>query len=318
VFKEILYIIPKIPFTALNAMERSLNSRFVRVAKKFAKGLTTAVLGGGTIGLGLALIDKLLNPLKATQDAINNMLQKSDDIVTNAKQFGTTEGNLARLHAFAGLNDVTEEGVDTLLQKFQLAVAEAAADPNKVSPVRQFVGEKDIAAAFFEFIQSLQKIEDTNKKVLIEQELFGEKLVLKNAELFNADFIAQSKLLEGAPNSEKLTPAIQHLGGLQDQQKALEQVRILKDFVDKAKIINEEMINLENSRLQIDRRRENDNIQAYKTLSTIDQSITKMAAAVEKISVQIASFFQNSPMKKISESRALRAVLPWWSSRPAK
>src|SRR5687767_8200002 len=98
-FSEILKIIPQLDSGDLAKLESSLSGRFTRIAKKFGKGLGSILTGGGIAGLALGLIDKLLNPLKDVQEAIDRSLKDSDDLVTNAKQFDTTAGKLAKLVA---------------------------------------------------------------------------------------------------------------------------------------------------------------------------------------------------------------------------
>src|SRR4051812_39877327 len=136
VFKEILQIIPRLSSSDLASMDATLSRRFSNIAKKFGKGLLATLTGGGIAGIGLGLIDKLLNPLKETQDAIDRTLKQGDDIVTYAKQFGTTSGKLYRLMQIAKSTGLDEGSFFMLLEKFQATVAEAAADPKKQTSVR--------------------------------------------------------------------------------------------------------------------------------------------------------------------------------------
>ena len=200
-------------------MEKSLTTRFGRIAKKFGKGLVATLTGGGVAGLALGLIDKLLNPLKETQEAIDRVLAQGDDVVTNAKQFNTTAGKLFKLQQLAKSTGLDASQLDLLITKFQTAVAEAEADPNKQSAVRQFVGEKDTAEGFFKFIQSLQRL-DKNAQVRAQQEVFGEKQILKMADFLNTDFAKQSALI-GGRSAEEFTPGLEKLGELNDLKDAL-------------------------------------------------------------------------------------------------
>lgn len=311
-FKETLLIKPKLEPGDLNSMERSLSKRFGNVAKKFGKGLVGALTGGGIAGLALGLIDKLLNPLKETQDAIDRVLKQGDDIVTNAKQFGTTAGKLFRLQQIAKSTGLDENSLDILITKFQSAVAEAVADPNKQTAVRQFVGQKDTAEAFFEFIQSLQKLSKT-QQVLVQQEVFGEKQILKMADFLQTDFAAQTKLV-GGPSAEKLTPGLEKLANLNDLKDALEANRTLNDVLKKSSVINADMVRAQNDQAKLDLKRENDQIKSYQDLAAISNASNEILNLVKQGTLGLTSLVVKvtdltNNVKKLTESRAVKGLL---------
>lgn len=313
-FKETLLITPKLTASDLNKMEQTLSRRFTNVAKKFGKGLTTALAAGGIAGIAVGLIDKLLNPLKETQEAIDRVLKQGDDIVTNAKQFGTTAGKLFRLQQIAKSTGLDEGSLDILLAKFQTSVAEAAADPKKQTSVRQFVGEKDTAAAFFEFIQSLQKLEK-NQQVIVQQEVFGEKQILRMADFLQTDFAAQNKLL-GGPSSEQLTPGIEKIGELNDLKDVLESRRNLNDILKKSKTINEEMIRSQDARAKSDLEKENKQIKSYTDLAAISNASNEILNLVRDAGLGIAGLVVKvtdltNTVKKLTESSGIKNVLKW-------
>lgn len=279
-FKEILKIIPTIDAKDLKKMSKSLGDRFGQIGKKFGKGLIGALAGGGLAGLGLGLIDKLLNPLKETQEAIDKMLSQSDDLVTNAKQFGTTAGRLAKLQAIGQSTGLDAESLNMLLAKFQTSVAEAAADPNKQTSVRQFVGEKDTAEAFFQFIQGLQKL-DKNQQVLVQQEVFGEKQLLRMADFLQTDFKDLNKYFANI-STDKLDASANKLGNLNDLKDTLGAVRNLNDMISKGGKINEGMVRSQDAREKLALDRENQQIQSYQSLATISEASMKITAIVEK------------------------------------
>ncbi len=313
-FKEILQIIPKLSPGDLNNMERSLTTRFGRVAKKFGKGLVGALTGGGIAGLALGLIDKLLNPLKETQEAIDKVLRQGDDIVTNAKQFGTTAGKLFRLQQLAKSTGLDESSLDVLLTKFQTAVAEAKQDPSKQTSVRQFVGEKDTATAFFQFIQALQKMDKT-QQVLVQQEVFGEKQILKMADFLQTDFGAQAKLV-GGPTSEKLTPGLEKLGALNDLKDALEARRTLNDTMRKSQLITEGMVKSQDEREKRAQQLENKNIAAYQSLANIETAANEIINLGKEALLGITSLITKvtdlgNNVKKLTESSAVRGIMKY-------
>ena len=316
-FSEILKIIPKLETKDLANMERTLNQRFARVAKKFGGGLMNVLKGGGFAGIALGLIDKLLNPLKETQEAMDKILKSSDDIVTNAKQFGTTSGKLFKLVQLGKSTGLDQDNLFQLITKFQGAVAQANANPkdDSVSSVRKFANEKDIAAAFFEFIQQLQKM-DKNTQVLVQQQVFGEKQILRMADFLQTDFAAQTKLL-GAKEGDKYTPALEKLGGLNDLQDALAARRELDDTVKKAGIMNEGMIRSRDRAEQILLDQENARIRSYQNLQAISDTTTKIMGLVEKGLNELGKFINfltpainriTDAIGKLSTSRIFRGI----------
>lgn len=313
-FKEVLTIVPKLSSGDMNAMERSLSTRFGKIAKKFGKGLVATLTGGGIAGLALGLIDKLLNPLKETQDAIDRVLKQGDDIVTNAQHFGTTAGKLFRLQALAKSTGLDSESLFMLMEKFQSQIAQAAADPNKESAVRNFVGSKDMAEAFFEFIQSLQKMDKTQQN-LVQQDVFGEKLILRMADFLQTDFGWQQKLI-GGPKSEDMTAPLEHLNRLNDLKDALEANRMMTDTMSKSKEINAGMIKSQDERIRLDLQKENQQIKSYEDLAAISNATAQLANLASDVTLKLTSLLVNTTsmaenMKKLSNSRVVKGFLKW-------
>lgn len=311
-FKEILKIIPMLENKDLNQMERNLGSRFTKIAKKFGKGLVGALAGGGIAGLAIGLIDKLLNPLKETQDAIDRVLKQGDDIVTNAKQFGTTAGKLFKLQALAKSTGLDPESLFMLVNKFQNAVAEAKADPTKQTSVRKFVGQTDTAEAFFGFIQALQKM-DKSQQLLVQQEVFGEKQTLKMADFLQTNFASQLQILKARP-SEQYTPGLEKLGTLNDVKDALEARRELEDVLKKSNLINPQMVMSQNARAQLELDRENTRIGSYKALASVDLGVSKITAIIEKGALDLIKVAEkasslNDLVMKLSVSRVFKGIL---------
>ncbi len=244
-FTEILKIKPQLDDQSVNTMTKTLNKRFGDVAKKFGSGMKKALIGGGVAALGAALVTKLLNPLKDAEEIINRVLDKGDDIATNAQQFGTSEGKLLNLSALAQSAGLDQETLRQMLQKFQTSLAEARRDEldptkEKTSAVRAFTGETDTADAFFQFIQSLQALDETNR-VLAQNEVFGEKVSGKAADFLGLDFAQQLKDLK-LPGADELTAAAKKIGDLADFRDLLAASRDINDFIRKASIINENQI----------------------------------------------------------------------------
>lgn len=279
-FKVLLKVIPNLSPSDLNKMDQQLRRRFMNLAKSFGKGLVNVLKGGGIAGIALGLIDKLLNPLKETQDAIDKMLKTGDDLVTNAKQFGTTAGRLAKLQALGQSTGLDSDNLNMLLAKFQTTLAEASADPTKQTSVRQFVGEQDTAKAFYQFIQSMQAM-TKEQQILVQQEVFGEKQILKMADFLQSDFGELSKEFEKF-DTDKLDAAANKLGNLSDLNDTLGAQRGLQDILSKGGAINQGMIQTIDKNARLEQQRESDRIKSFQTQALISEGVSKIGALLEK------------------------------------
>lgn len=283
-FSEILKIIPKLDPKDLQAMQNALQSRFTKLTKSFGKGLVNVLKGGGIAGIALGLIDKLLNPLKEVQEAIDRTLKTSDDLATNAQQFNTTAGKLQKLVTLAKATGLDEQNLYTLITKFQTAVATAQANPNDptANSVRNFVGQDDTAEAFFGFIQQLQKM-DRNQQVLVQQQVFGEKQILKMADFLQQDF-AKLATRTGIDKvtSETLSKSIDKLANLSDLADALTARRENQDLLNKSGVINESMIQARDKSERLALQRENQRIQSYNDLAALSQTAEKIFTLVDQ------------------------------------
>lgn len=278
-FSEILKIIPKIDAKGLADMEKALGNRFVRVAKKFGKGVVGVFKGGGIAGAALGLIDKLLNPLKEVQESIDRTLKTSGDLVSNAEQFGTTPGQLFKLRQLAKTKGLDEDGLYNLISKFQVAVADAKEDPKKPSAVRNYAGFTDMAEGFFQFIQALQGLEKS-QQLLVQKEVFGEKQILKAADFFNADMAQQVKAL-GISDTKTISSALTRLDKLGDLEDVLGARREYTDLIGKAGVINEGVVRARDKSERLALEKENKRIQSYQDLANISDSVSKIMGLVE-------------------------------------
>ncbi len=277
---EVLKIQPKLDNNELNQMERQLGSRFSRIAKGFGRGLKIA----SAAALGAAVLDRLINPLQEVKAAIDRTLGKADDIVTNAKQFNTTTENLLKLRSLGNVRGVTNENLDLLLTKFQGAVAQASVKPNDPnnSSVKNFINEKDTAVAFYNFIIALQKM-DKNQQVLIQQQVFGEKQVLKMAELLqDVGFQESAKSLQGL-DFKKAAKGTDKLAGLNDQMDANRTRNVINDLISKATVIDKATVqNMNKSEINA-LGRENGQISRSAQAFTAEERMADIQENLEKL-----------------------------------
>lgn len=268
----------------LKKLEDQLQSRFTKISKKFGKGLMDVLKGGGIAGLALGLIDKLLNPLQQVQESMDRMLKTSDDLATQANQFNTSSGKLFKLVQIGKSAGLDQEGLFTLITKFQTAVAQAKADPNdqSVSAVRNFTNEKDTALNFFNFIQSLQKL-DRNQQLLVQQQVFGEKQIGKMSEFLNLDFTKQFRATGlDKQSSETFTKSIDKMAKLSDLADILKVKNENKDIIDKSRVINESMIKQRAKSDALALEKENLQIKSYNDLAAISDTVSKIMLIVEQ------------------------------------
>lgn len=279
-YSEIMKLIPTLDMASLKKMQQTLQTRFTKIAKGFGNGLKNIFKGGGWLGLALSAIDKILNPLKETTEAIERTLKNSADIVTNAQQFGTTAGRLYKLQQLASSKGIDQDALYTLISKFQASVAEANADPTAPSAVRQFARETDMAAGFFEFIQAVQRM-DKNQQILVQQSVFGEKQILKMASFLQTDFGARVKEL-GLGDGDRYTPGLQKLDRLDDLSQVLAVRTQIADDQAKAGIINESMVRARDRAAAEELKRQNMQIRNFESLNAISQTTTKIMTLVDQ------------------------------------
>lgn len=280
-FKEILKIIPQVENRDLQKMERSLGRRFGRIAKKFGKVLTSVLTKGSLIGLGLALINKIVNPLQAVQESIDRILKQGDDLVTYANTFNTTAGKLAKLTAFGESTGLDRDFLFQLLSKFQVRLAEQRADPNLKTPLKAFVGREDTADAFFDFIQNLKTL-SKGDQALAQKIVFGDDSVVRIADFIQSDFEALNKKYFDSISSDALTKAATKAEGLSNIQAAQGAQRNLLDFIAKSKLITEKVVNDQNTREKLNLQREQERIKSYESISLISETSQKILNIIEK------------------------------------
>jgi uncharacterized protein YidB (DUF937 family) len=284
--KEIVKFIPQIDRSALAKMEQTLGQRFGRVAKKFGKGLVTSLKSGAVMGAIGFIANKLLNPLKETQEAIDRALTSADNLSTNAKEFGTTAGKLFKLQALAKSTGLDEESLTQAIAKFQIKLAEAQADPTKQTSVRSFVGEKDVAEAFFQYVQGLQKLDPEQRKVA-QTEVFGDaRKQTKFFEFMQTDFAKKFKEI-GARDSEAYTRSIEKVADVSNLAEGKAAKRMLEDQLVKGRIINAGMAEKMDKSERMKLEQENKRIQSYDALMQMDLQMQDMNNKMESFFLYI-------------------------------
>ncbi len=315
-FTEILQVKPKLSDGDLGSMERSLNSRFARVAKRFGGGILSALKGGGIAAIGLTLIDKLLNPLQQIQETIDKTLNRGNEIATFAKHFGTTPAALVRLQQFAQAKGLDPGELNVLIEKFQEAVVQQKKNPDQRTAVVNYQNRTDMVEAFFEFIQARQKLRPDQQSA-VDQETFGGRQILKSAEFLGADFQALNKNIL-SPGSARVNAAVKNTDDIAAAQAAAQAQSGVYDFVNKSDHINLGQVALLHARDQAEQARETKRLDRFsdleKTAIAMDKLTNLLQDAFLKLTPylsKLAPFIINNlagGVAEIGKSRVMRGV----------
>lgn len=295
-FNEVLKVTPKLDTAGAANLERGLNNRLKNVSKKFGAALKISAVAG----LGAAFVSQILNPLNEVKGIIKNTVTKADDIATYSAQFNTTPEKLAKLQAFGQLKGLEPDSLYTLLNKFQGAVADAKADPTKPSSVRAYVNNPDTAAAFTEFIQSLQKMNPIEQN-LVQKQVFGEKQILKMSEFLQANFKTMATELNSV-NWKNVGTAISSLEAIEGYQKLKEVQNGLNDLIGKSTVINTGTIDSESLATQLQNKRENKQIRDFRSINDLNNQIEEMK---EMLRGTVTQLNESLPIIRQAMSRSI-------------
>lgn len=291
-FSEILKIKPQLDQRDLKTMEQQLSTRFTKLAKKFGKGLVGAFKGGGLLAAGLSAMNKFLNPLKEVQEAIDKTLMSADDLATYANQFGTSTGKLFKLVQLGKATGIDQSNMFLLLSKFQSAVATAKLNPNDpmASSVREYTSIDDTSDAFFEFIQALQKL-DKGTQVLVQEQVFGARQILKTADFLQQDFGSLLKRTRlDRVNPDRASKIINRGADLNDQKDINSVIVDTDDFLKKNAQINNQMLAQIMEADALEKRRERNRIDSFEALAAVQETSNKLLEQIEKGVTAIGEF----------------------------
>jgi len=257
------------------------------VAKNFGKKLGGFMKGGAVAAAAGALVARLVNPLKETEEAIIRTLTRADDLSTNAGQFQTSTGNLAKLVGLGESTGLDPQALYTILGKFQSAVARAAVDPSKKTAVSNFTSNPDVAESFVGFLTELKKL-TPQQQTAVQYEVFGDKQILKMSEFLNLNFASKIKELGfDKLSTKKLGDSVDKLGGLSDRRDTKTARFNTMDLVAKGGLINNSMVDQmamsEKRKLDLENERllDFDNIKAIaETAKDIEEGIEKGFLAI--------------------------------------
>lgn len=315
-FSEVVKLVPQLDRAALTNMFKTLNERFAQVARKFGDGMKGAMKLGPLAAVAGVFLAKLLNPLQKAEEIIDRILNKGDDAMTNADEFGADPGKLLRLEALGQTKGLDAETLRTLLGKFQSALAqeqEKAKNPKEPKGVlREFVNEKDTAQAFFTFIQSIQKLEKS-RQVVVQSEVFGDKIRGKASEFFNATDFAE--ILAKLPASETLSGAAKKTGELADRKDLDAAIRMTEDFVNKARLVNESMVADIDKAERLKMKSEDETLKRYDDLKSTSIAVQELTAKFDAFATDMISKTAPLLLQAIEElTKGVTIMLPYIQS----
>lgn len=299
-FTEILKIKPQLDQSDLRKMERSLSGRFTRVAKTFGRGLSKIFKGGALLG-GLSLIiDRLINPLKEVQETLDRLLGVSDNLSTFASQLNTTSGNLAKLQALATSAGIDQTRLLDLLTRYQTELGRARVDPKRETPVRQFMDIADTAESFFQFVQSLQRVDNTLRNAIAER-VFGQRALVETAEFFQLDFDEQfRKLGLDKMSSATLTQRIERVAELEGLDSILRAQRELREIVKAGQTITEGTIQERHRAQLFEQDRAFERIARIEDISNLNRTVESGLLQIEKGMGLLTRIISNDIVPKLA------------------
>ena len=199
-----------------------------------------------------------------------------------------------------------------------MATAKADSKSADYMALKNYVNDKDIADSFFQFIQELKKM-DKNQQRLVQEQVFGEKQVLKMSEFLNKDF---KQLLKdsglGQISSKRLGGAVTKAGDLNDKLEGLRAAQEANNIIEASAKINAGTINAIAQREKEEAAREIARIDAYANLAAISNTVTRIMTAVEEVLNQVGRFFKfiepviktyEGFLKQLMNSKFMRGIL---------
>lgn len=266
-------------------MEKDLNNRFARVAKKFGKSLLGEVgskIKGVLAGTALAV---WANPIDNLNQSLDETLRNYDDIASRAKQLGVSSGQLYQATAIAQSAGIQPDDFRSILTAYAVKRGEAVKGDDLM--LREFVGQEDTITSFFQFLKSLQGL-DPESRMYYASKVIGEDDSAKLAELINTDFVQRQKDIFRGTSPEQTTRAIEQLANVEGQQAILRSRMNLNDLLVKSQTITNETIRLQSEVAQKQIDLENAQLQNYQAFSRIQMATEESKVILADIQQRIA------------------------------
>lgn len=289
----ILNVKPTVSASDGRKLERDLNSRFARVAKKFGGALRTVgsklrgiIAGGAVAGIGAMMT----NPIDSLNSTLDETLKRYDDISSRAKQLGVSSGQLFQATAIAKSAGIQEEDFRAMLTAYAVKVGEAKAGQDPM--LKEFVNE-DLLTGFFRMVQSLQSL-SPEQRVYFGAKILGEDDVSKLAELINTDVQERRRQLFGNTTAEQTTRAIEKLADTEGTQSIMRGRLDVNNLLSKSQNITNETIRLQNELERKKQQAENINLSNYEMFARMQQATEDMKIILADMQAKIAPLLEKS------------------------
>lgn len=281
-FTEVLKIKPQLDNSDVTKMERTLSRRFGRVAKTFGKGIQTAVKGS-ILGIGLSLLNRLMNPIAELEERIKNLLDMGKDVDERAAQLGATPGELLRLEAAAEREGISPDQLQSVLSSYQSAIETARREilaGGELSPasqsLREFAMDENAVESFQRFLSGL-RIASPEARAAAERDVLGgtQRGAMRRLIENGLDF-------SGAASAEDLSEAVSRAAALSRQQRLQERLNQQSQLMQGAGVVSPDIVSAMTARAQATEEAGIRRLADYQTLAKASEDLAVIRQGFEK------------------------------------
>lgn len=282
----ILNVKPTVSASDGRKLERDLNNRFARVAKKFGGALRTVgsklrgIIAGGAVA---GITAMMTNPIDSLNSTLDETLKRYDDISSRAKVLGVSSGQLYQATAIAKSAGIQEEDFRAMLTAYAVKVGEAKAGQDQM--LSEFVNE-DMLTGFFKMVESLRNL-NPEQRAYFGAKILGEDDVSKLAELINTDVQERHRELFGNTTAEQTTRAIEKLAGTEGKQSILRGRLDVENLLAKSQNITDNTVRMQNEIAKKQQEAENINFSNYEMFARMQISTEESKVILADIQSKI-------------------------------
>lgn len=238
-----LKIVPQLSASDAAKTEQQMNGRYKKVAKTFGqemdkqhektadkftvemkKGFSKVKAAWIAVAGAIATVAGAImaNPFNETDQKLNDILNKFDNISTRAKQWGVDSGRYWLLNQVGLAADVPEGGIDQMLLRIadRLDAARTGEDPT----LKNYLDQGDIIDVAYKLFQTWRQMAPVERAASMA-DILGARAANNYAELVETDWNAIADSLREGRNVRQFTGRIEKLADLQGQQ-ALNRARL--------------------------------------------------------------------------------------------
>ncbi len=308
----VLKIKPQIDQNDAKKMERSLFDRFKNIGRTAKKTLKDVVTGG-FLGFAVGLAQSMLSPIEEVETRMKSMLDRATELKDMAEQFNTSSGKMQALQTNALTNGMKPEQLKAMMMAFRETVDAAEEQilkkqplDEKTSIVKGFVGSKDMAEAFFNFVQGL-RLESAPVRDRLEKDLFG-SVQYGGAARFIQNAGVVSSISEN-PNVAATTGAVDKLDKLNSQYQINESQKANQEMINYAVKMNGKFLDTMIAWEDRQKKKELNQLDQYQQMASARITIDRISGVLENTIVplltklvnyvgQFLNWLEKSPMGK--------------------